>query len=207
MILKYNDFYTLINIIKTISFKNTNFSNFFLVAYFNKTYKYNLLQKQKIASIKNNFLINKYVLSYLYKFYLLYIEIFLVKYSKKSYVSIYLFISFFNFFFKFLNWYYNFLLLNLNIFILDKKVLKILKYDINNCISNNMRFLFTIKRQNYKFFINLDNNMSKNYSRLLYGKDIYMLDLSMLNDFKYNTLYLLFLMRNLVIFTKFFNNI
>ena len=67
-----------------------------------------------------------------------------------------------------------------------------------------------IHNYNCKFFINLDNKISKDFLKLFYEFDLYVLDLSTVVDYKYNKnnlLQLFFFVRNLVLFTKFFNNI
>ena len=104
MILKYNDFYTLIGILNNISLKNKKFSNkLFLFYYFNLFYKYNIVSLEMLRNTKNSLAVNIHILNYLYKFYNLYMEILLIKYTTKKYYKMYIYINFFNFFFKFLN--------------------------------------------------------------------------------------------------------
>ena len=208
MILKYNDFYTLIRVLRTISFKNTNLNNFFLTAYFGCVYKYSLVPKQFLASIKNNLVINKYIWSYLHKFYLLYAENSLIKCdkNKKHYVNMYAYINFFNFFCQFLNWYYYFLLFNSTAFIVDNKILKILGININNTDNSRRKLRLFLRRRSCRCIINLDKDLNKRFASLFYKSGFFTIDLSKIsndNSYRYSALELLFLMRNLVIFISY----
>jgi hypothetical protein len=96
----------------------------------------------------------------------------------------------------------------MNVFIVDEKSIKLFNYYLNN--EKKELFVEILNNYNCKFFINLDSKISKNYYKLFYGLDIYVLDLSILNYYKYNKnsiLQLLFLIRNLVLFVKIFNNL
>ena len=87
-----------------ISLKNKKFSNkLFLFYYFNLFYKYNIVSLEMLRNTKNSLAVNIHILNYLYKFYNLYMEILLIKYTTKKYYKMYIYINFFNFFFKFLN--------------------------------------------------------------------------------------------------------
>ena len=209
MILKYNDFFILINTINYIFTKNNSIYNkLCLLKYFNKIYKFNIVFKKNVIFFKK-YHFNMYILLYLYKFYILYIEVFLIKNIHKKYINMYIYLNFFSFFFKFLNWYCNFLYLNSHVFILDNNSLRILNDDI--LLNINKKFLIDfIISSNCKFFINLDEQISKNYCRLFYEFDVYMLDISNIlyyKNNKNNILQLFFLMRNLVISYKIFENL
>ena len=207
MTLKYSDFYVLINIINNTSLKNKHqYSKLFLFYYFNFFYKFNLVS---LNCLKNNTKlidVGVQLLSYIYKFFSLYLEVSLLKQGRQKHFKLYNLIFLFNFFFKFLNWYYNFLSFSSNIIIVDDRLLKL----GNHFVLGNSSTFLNIAGNNNKVFIVLDNKIFKNYSKLLYEFDLFVLNLSTIINCRYNKnsiLQIFFAIRNLVLFIKFFNNI
>lgn len=207
MILKYKEFYALLNVIKYVANQNNfMYQKLCLMRY----YKFFFLYNYSVSAIQNlrQFELYRYILIYLYRFFNRYIEILLVKYSSKLYINMYIYLNFFSFFFKFLNWYTYYLKFNSNVFILDDKSLQYYRYNINNLDINKL-FNEIITTHNCKFFINLDKCLSKDIYRWFYELDVYILDLShsgFVRENKYSVLQLLFLMRNLIVFCNICKN-